>query len=68
MARGFDEFLVEKKRIAKMPVWTNILKHEAKIQDSFRAKFFTGLDKYDRDTIWMYLGKNYFITFISDSE
>ena len=35
-----------------------VLRDEPKLRDSFRAKFFTGLDKYDRETLWLFLDED----------
>ena len=38
----------EEERRKKYPVTTFILRDEPKLRDSFRAQFFTGIDRYDR--------------------
>ena len=53
-----DEALEEKNHRTKFPVSSFILRDEARIGNSFRAHFFTGLDRYDRETLWLFLGKD----------
>ena len=51
-----DEALEEKKHRTKFPVSSFILRDEARFKNSYRAHFFTGLDSYDRETLWLFLG------------
>jgi hypothetical protein len=43
-----EKLLEEKKKRKKRPVSSYILRDEPYLRDSFRARYFTGLDKYDR--------------------
>ena len=43
-----EKLFEEEKNRKKKPVTTFILRDEPYLRDSFRARYFTGLDKYDR--------------------
>ena len=56
--KALDEALEEKKQRTKFPVSSFILRDESRIKNSFRAHFFTGLDSYDRESLWLFLGED----------
>ena len=43
-----QKLLEDEKNRKKRPVASYILRDEAELRDSTRARYFTGLDKYDR--------------------